>query len=101
MLCWNNKSKTIPILNMTMDEDGLGATLDLAITLANEKDYSVSLNESQVTFTASVGEVATLALKTASAQQNVETPIEFALFDAKGIEIPFDQLVIRNAKSDN
>lgn len=77
----------IPVLSMTMDQDGMGATLDLSVALQDAKDYSVVLNDSQVTFTASVGDVATIALKTASAQQGVETPIEFALFDEMGVDV--------------
>ena len=78
---------SIPVLNMTFDEDGMGATLDLSIALQDAKDYVISLNDSEVELTASVGEVATIALKTASAQQNVETPIEFALFDEMGVDV--------------
>ena len=80
-------TRTIPVNSMTLSDDGMSAVLELVLALQDKTDYSVKLNESVSNFTASVGEVASVVLRTASAQQNVETPIEFALFDAAGVDV--------------
>ena len=78
---------TIPVNNMTLSDDGMSAVLELSVALQDKAEYAVSLNDSMSTFTASVGEVATVAILTSSAQQNVATPIEFKLFDETGVDV--------------
>lgn len=53
----------------------------------NGTAYKISCKDKTLDLTAKVGEVVRIAINTASAEQNVETPIDFTLFDAEGIDV--------------
>ena len=65
----------------------MSAVVTLFGNLKDATDYNVTCKDAKVSFKASVGEVASIAIKTTSAQVNVKTPIEFSLLDATGIDV--------------
>ena len=67
--------------------DGNTATVTVFGNFTNATAYKVTCKDKTVDFTAKVGEVTRIAVDTASAEQNVETPVAFKLFDAEGIDV--------------
>ncbi len=64
------------------------ATATLASSLVDKIEYQVSYaTGNAVAFTASVGKVSSIAILTATAEQNVTTDVKFALFDENGVDI--------------
>ena len=84
---------TTPVNKITFSADGKTADIVLASALADKTDYKVSYKDSTSSFTASVGEVASIVIHTAQAEQNVKTPIEFSLMDANGVDVTAAQKV--------
>ena len=68
-------------------QDGLTAHVTLFNNLKDGVAYNVVYDGVTVPFTAKVGEVATVAIKTASAEKDVATPVKFTLLDANGIDV--------------
>ncbi len=67
--------------------DGLTAKVTLFNNFTNATAYKVTCGEKNFEFTAQVGEVSRVVINTASAEKNVETSIDFTLFDAAGIDV--------------
>ena len=67
--------------------DGLTAKVTLFNNFTNATAYKVVCGEKNFEFTAQVGEVSRVVINTASAEKNVETSIDFTLFDAAGIDV--------------
>lgn len=80
-------SLQIPVNTLTVSKDGKSADAVLTNNLVNAKDYTVTYGTSQVAFTASCGEVASVQLVTTEAEQNEITPIRFKLLDAKQVDV--------------
>ncbi|MDY5102259.1 MAG: hypothetical protein SPE81_04065 [Agathobacter sp.] len=81
-------SAELAVKSVEYSADKLSAVVTLYGNLKDATDYNVTCKESApVSFKASVGEVTSIVIKTASAQYNVKTPIEFALLDATGIDV--------------
>lgn len=67
--------------------DGKSAVVTLFGNFINDSVYKVSCKDTTVELAAKVGAVSRIDIHTASAEQNIETPIEFALVDADGIDV--------------
>ena len=80
-------TKEIGVKTVTYADEGKSALITTYTNVENGVTYTVSCGELNGTFTASVGEVATVTISTVNAQQNVKTPIAFTLFDANGINV--------------
>lgn len=80
-------TQEVGVKTVTYSEDGKSALIETYTYLTDKMTYSVSCGELSGSFTASVGEVATITISTMEAQQNVKTPIVFTLFDANGIDV--------------
>lgn len=78
---------SLPVKEMKMADDKLSADVTLFNTFANDTVYKITVKDVTKELTAKVGEVARVVVNTASAQQNVETPISFTLFDANGMDV--------------
>ncbi len=78
---------TVPVTNLDWAESGETAKATLAIALTNEKEYEVVYGESSVTLTALIGEVASIGITTVEAEVNIDTKIDFVLFDAAGVDV--------------
>ena len=75
------------VKSVEFSKDGLTAHVTLFNNLKDGVAYNVTYDSVTVPFTAKVGEVATVAIKTASAEKDVATKIEFTLLDANGIDV--------------
>ena len=75
------------VKSVEFSQDGLTAHVTLFNNLKNDVAYNVVYDGVTVPFTAKVGEVATVEIKTASAEKDVATKIEFTLRDANGIDV--------------
>lgn len=75
------------VKSVEFSKDGLTAHVTLFNNLKDGTAYNVVYDGVTVPFTAKVGEVATVAIKTASAEKDVPTKIEFTLLDANGIDV--------------
>ncbi|MFW5646890.1 MAG: hypothetical protein ACOCMX_06320 [Acetivibrio ethanolgignens] len=73
--------------SVTFSADGKTATVTTYTNFKNGASYTVTLGNTTKTFTASAGEVTRIAILTESVPANVATPIEYALYDAKGIDV--------------
>lgn len=80
-------SVELAVKSVEFSADGLSAKVTVFGTFTNATTYKVTCKDTTVDFTAKVGEVARIQIDTASAEQNVETPITFSLFDAEGIDV--------------
>lgn len=78
---------SLPVKEMKMAADGLSADVTLFNTFTNDTVYKITVKDVTKELSAKVGEVARVVVNTASAQQNVETPISFTLFDANGMDV--------------
>ena len=65
----------------------MSAKVILFGNFVNAKEYKVTCKDKTLDLTAKVGAVARVAINTASAELNTETPISFTLFDADGIDV--------------
>lgn len=77
----------LSVKDVKFTADGKSATITVFGNFTNGTEYNVSYDSVDKAFTASVGAVASIAIHTVQAQQNVDTPIEFSLFDAAGIDV--------------
>ena len=80
-------SAELAVKSVEYSADKMSAVVTLFGNLKDATDYNVTCKDSKASFKASVGEVASVAIKTTSAQTNVKTPIEFSLLDATGIDV--------------
>lgn len=80
-------SVELAIKSVEFSADGLSAKVTVFGNFTNATAYKVTSKDATADFTAKVGEVARIQIDTASAEQNVETPITFSLFDAEGIDV--------------
>lgn len=75
------------VKSVEFSKDGLTAHVTLFNNLKDGVAYNVVYDGVTVPFTAKVGEVATVEIKTTSAEKDVATKIEFTLLDANGIDV--------------
>ena len=80
-------SNVLAVKSVEYSQDGLSAKVTVFGTFVNGTAYKVTCKDVTLDMTAKVGAVARVAIETASAEKNVETPIEFKLFDADGIDV--------------
>ena len=80
-------SNVLAVKSVEYSQDGLSAKVTVFGTFVNGTAYKVTCKDVTLDMTAKVGTVARVAIDTASAEKNVETPIEFKLFDADGIDV--------------
>ena len=80
-------SSVLAVKSVEYSQDGLSAKVTVFGTFVNGTAYKVTCKDVTLDMTAKVGAVARVAIDTASAEKNVETPIEFKLFDADGIDV--------------
>ena len=77
----------LAVKSVEYSADGLSAKVTVFGNFTNTTAYKVTCKDATLDFTAKVGEVARIAIDTASAEKDVETAIVFALFDADGIDV--------------
>ncbi|WP_097014263.1 Ig-like domain-containing protein [Anaerocolumna aminovalerica] len=75
------------VKGLSFSNDGKTVTLETYLSFADKKEYKLTYDEKAFNFTASVGEVASIALKTTKVVFGEETKVEYTLFDANGIDI--------------
>jgi len=75
------------VKGLSFSKDGKVATLETYLSFTDKREYKLSYDKKDYNFTASVGEVASIALKTDKVVFNEETAIKYALYDANGIDI--------------
>ena len=80
-------SSELAVKSVELSADKLSANVTVYNSFADGKEYTVTCNDSTQAFTASVGEVTNVTVKTTEAQLNVKTPISFVLTDANGIDV--------------
>ena len=80
-------SSELAVKSVELSADKLSANVTVYNSFADGKEYTVTCNDSAQAFTASVGEVTNVTVKTTEAQLNVKTPISFVLTDANGIDV--------------
>ena len=80
-------SNVLAVKSVEFAKDGKSATVTVFGNFVNGTTYKVTCKDKTVEFAAKVGAVSRVAINTASAAQNVETPISFSLFDADGIDV--------------
>ena len=80
-------STVLAVKSVEFAADGKTAKVTVFGNFTNGTAYKVTCKDSVVDLTAKVGEVSRIAINTASAEQNVETAIDFTLFDADGIDV--------------
>ena len=80
-------STVLAVKSVEFAADGKSAKVTVFGNFTNGTAYKVTCKDSVVDLTAKVGEVSRIAINTASAEQNVETAIDFTLFDADGIDV--------------
>lgn len=73
--------------SLSFSDDGKTVTLKTYLSFADKKEYKLTYDEKAFNFTASVGEVASIALKTTKVVFGEETKIEYVLYDANGIDV--------------
>ena len=77
----------LPVKSVEYAANGTEAVVTLLTPFTDAKEYTIACKDATVSLTAKVGAVASIGFKTASAQQNVATPIEFVLLDKDGIDV--------------
>ena len=80
-------SSELAVKSVEVSADKLSANVTVYNNFADGKEYTVTCNDSTQAFTASVGEVTGVTVKTTEAQLNVKTPISYVLTDANGIDV--------------
>ena len=75
------------VKGLSFSKDGKTVTLETYLNFVDKKEYKLTYDKKDFAFTASVGEVASIALKTDKVVYNEETAIKYALYDANGIDI--------------
>lgn len=80
-------SSELAVKSVEYSADGKSAVVTLFGNFINNTVYKVSCKDATVELAAKVGAVARITIGTASAEQNIETPIEFTLVDADGIDV--------------
>ena len=80
-------SVELAVKSVEFSADGKTAAVTLFGNFTNATAYKITCKDKVVDLTAKIGAVARIAIETASAEQNVETPINFRLFDADGIDV--------------
>ncbi|WP_033168339.1 Ig-like domain-containing protein [Clostridium sp. KNHs205] len=75
------------IKSISFSEDGKTVTATTYLSLSDKAEYSLTYAEKEFKFTASVGAVAAVSIKTTQVPFNVETEIEYDFFDANGIKL--------------
>ena len=90
----------IPVNTINIAKDGKTVDAVLTNNIIDAKEYTVTYNNSAVSFVASCGEVVAVQVTTTEAEQYEPTPIKFKLLDAKGIDVspavPINTTVIIN-----
>ena len=82
-----DNSAELPVKSVAYSADGLSATVTLLNNFVDATAYKISCKDVTLDFTATVGAVDHIAITTSSAEQNVATPIKFALYDKNNIDI--------------
>lgn len=73
--------------SVAFSKDGKTVTVTTHTNFRNGSVYNVTCDSVKKTFTASAGEVARVAILTTTVPANIATPIEYALYDANGIDV--------------
>ncbi|MCM1493462.1 MAG: Ig-like domain-containing protein [Muribaculaceae bacterium] len=80
-------SSVLPVKSVEYSADGKSALVTLYSNFVNATAYKITCKGAVMELVAKVGAVSRIAIETASAEQNVETPIDFKLFDAENIDV--------------
>ena len=75
------------ITGLDFSLDGLSAVVTVNTSFKDGVTYNVNYGDSTASFVASVGEVDKIVITTSEAEVNTPTKIEFALFDANGVDV--------------
>ncbi len=76
-----------PVISFEPIGDGTAGILILGSALTDGATYTVAAKDSEMTFVAQVGDVESIIINTTQAQANVDTKIDFAFYDAEGIDV--------------
>lgn len=75
------------IKGISFSEDGKTVTATTYLSLSDKVEYSLTYAEKEFKFTASVGAVASVVIKTTQVPFGVDTEIEYDFLDANGIKL--------------
>lgn len=73
--------------SVAFSQDGKTVTVTTHTNFRNATDYTITCGTSSKSFKASAGQVASIAIRTSSVPVNVATAIDYALYDANGINV--------------
>lgn len=73
--------------SVTFSQDGKTVTVTTHTNFRNATDYTITCGTSSKSFKASAGPVASIAIRTTSVPINTATAIDYALYDANGIDV--------------
>lgn len=88
------------IKDISFSEDGKVATVELYIDLADKVTYKVAYADTEKTFVASVGDVASIQLSGKTVQYQTATGLGVKLFDANGVDVTTDTELQNNVTFD-
>lgn len=83
----SNGFATVLPKSVDFSADGKTVTVTTHTNFRDAAAYTVTCGSTKKTFTASAGEVTRIAILTTTVPANIATPIEYALYDAKGIDV--------------
>lgn len=72
---------------LSFSEDGTVATIKTSTLFKDATSYTVSDGNKSISFTASVGRPASIEILTETVTVRKETPIEYAIYDANGVDV--------------
>jgi hypothetical protein len=75
------------VKGLSFSADGKTVTLETYLSFADKKEYKLTYDKKDFNFTASVGAVASVVIKTDKVVFGTETAVKYVLYDANGIDI--------------
>lgn len=88
------------IKELSFSDDGKVATVTLYIDLVDKATYKVAYANTEKTFTASVGEVASIVLSGKTVQYGEPTSLDVKLLDAAGVDVTTDDTLVNDVTFD-
>lgn len=73
--------------SVSFSTDGKTVTVSTHTTFKDNVSYTITCGSASKTFTASAGEITRMAILTDTVPVNTASPIEYALYDSKGIDV--------------
>ena len=88
------------VKSLSFSDDGKTATAELYISLTDKETYKVVYGDSEKTFVASIGDVASIVVSGKTVQYATATGFDVKLYDANGVDVTTDTLLNNNVTFD-